>query len=185
MAIPMGPMGPPSQLPTNPLAMQGPPSQLPTAPMAGIMPPQQQQSPMAGLLGNQSALTDATMNPLFNVGMGLLAHRYDRRINPFQAALGGLQTAKKYQTAGAKEKRMEELRKEMLEFLRKQGAPNAEEQAKMAMNMFSATPQDRDRLRTFMGYDPLAGYGETATQPGMAEPGRSYYLGGWEDVLGG
>lgn len=53
-------------------------------------------------------------NPLFNVGMGLLAANYDPRINPFQAAMQGLGSAVDAQTA-AKEQAYKTTQRELAE----------------------------------------------------------------------
>lgn len=52
---------------------------------------------IAGLLtGDQNQFMGLLGNPLFNVGMGLLAARQDGRINPYGAAMNGLTTASQF-----------------------------------------------------------------------------------------
>lgn len=60
---------------------------------------------LGGILDNPQQLQE---NPWFNMGMGLLSSRYDGNINPYQAAMGGLQTANQ-------NKQQSELRKQILE----------------------------------------------------------------------
>jgi hypothetical protein len=57
--------------------------------------------------------TQLNQSPLFNVGMGLLASRYDGNINPAGAAMQGLQTAQGSQQALEDRERLEKLRAEM------------------------------------------------------------------------
>lgn len=68
-----------------------------------------------GLFQDPRAMQDLTANPMWNMGMGLLAHRYDDSINPFsQGILGGLQTSQAYQTEADKRKDLDE-QQEMLQ----------------------------------------------------------------------
>lgn len=75
---------------------------------------------IGGILDDPSQLTQLNQNPLFNMGMGLLAHRADASVNPFGAALQGMQTAQQYQTVADKEKRMEEQREMLEDFFKSQ-----------------------------------------------------------------
>lgn len=92
------------------------PAQQPIAPQ----PPGMGQQQPPGLLSDMSGLTSLTQNPLFNVGMGLLAHRADASINPFQAAMQGLQQAQAYQTEAEDRERLEEQRQMLSDFFEEQ-----------------------------------------------------------------
>jgi len=52
-----------------------------------------------GPQGGPQGLAGLASNPLFNMGMGLLAHRADARVNPWQAVQQGLMTAQASRTA--------------------------------------------------------------------------------------
>ena len=56
-------------------------------------------------------------NPLFNMGMGLLQARYDRDVNPFEAASRGLLSAVEQQRKTAQEERAEQGRQDFMQFL--------------------------------------------------------------------
>lgn len=102
-------------------------------PSMGLMPqaqaPQAPQGPMgtfnnpftiSGILDDPSQLQNLNQNPLFNMGMGLLAHRYDADVNPFQAMVGGLQTSQKFQTEADERARLEEQQKMLTDFFEEQ-----------------------------------------------------------------
>jgi hypothetical protein len=49
---------------------------------------------ISGLLDDPTQLNHLGQNPLFNMGMGLLASSYDPSVNPYTVALQGLHTAR-------------------------------------------------------------------------------------------
>lgn len=68
---------------------------------------------LKGLLDDPEKMQALQANPMFNIGMGLLSSRYDKGINPFGAAMGGLSSAGKQSNLMADRKRIEELRKQL------------------------------------------------------------------------
>ena len=70
----------------------------------------------AGMMGPEGLLA----NPLFNVGMGLLASGYDQNVNPYQAAVGGLISAQQQQTDALARQRDEEMRQQLADFFAQQ-----------------------------------------------------------------
>lgn len=80
-----------------PLASQG--GLIPNLNRRSYRPVQPGGGGMASLLGN----------PLFGAGMGLLGAGFDRRVNPANAAMQGLQGASYYQNAALDRQRQEEL----------------------------------------------------------------------------
>lgn len=81
-------------------------------------------------------------NPTFNVGMGLLSSGYDASINPFQAALGGLASAKTTQQDNAERERKEQLRRKLAELIKSQsgGRANDMQAQQAADSILSNTP---------------------------------------------
>lgn len=135
------PQGPPGQLPTAPPGMaqgpQGPPGQLPTAPPGMPPPAPEPQGPlgtldnpftMKGILDDPTQLQQLTASPMFNMGMGLLSHRYDESINPFEATLGGLQQSQAYQEAAEDRGTLEEQRNLLTDFYERQRKALEEQQ---------------------------------------------------------
>lgn len=66
-----------------------------------------------------SGLQGLLNNPMFTTGMGLLSAGYDSRVNPFQAAMGGLSGARQAQIKDVEVQRLEALRKQVEEYLKR------------------------------------------------------------------
>lgn len=121
---------------------------------------------ISGLLDDPRQLNQLSSNPLFNIGMGLLAHRQDKSVNPFTTISQSLRTSGQEGRTQDKEDRDEELRRMLAEFFANQQGGG----------------QDPSRLNSLLqqgGQQPGIG------MPGQAEPGRAdYYRQGWADILG-
>ncbi len=76
---------------------------------------------LKGIFEDPSQLNQLTQNPMFNIGMGLLQHRADASVNPFAAALGGLQSASEASIEAKERERLEQQRKALQEWLQSQG----------------------------------------------------------------
>lgn len=98
-----------------------------------------------GLLANNQPKLSALMaNPLFGAGMGLLASRYNRNVNPFQAAMQGLTSA--YGTGVAQDKKRQEdedraKRKKALEDVQRWLMQNSQPQSMMGPRINNLVPQ--------------------------------------------
>jgi hypothetical protein len=103
---------------------------------------------------------------MFNMGMGVLQSAYDPNVNPFGAAMGGLNKAGEQGRVQDEQSRDEQLRQALAEFFARQGG------------VPQGTPDPR--AQQFGGMP-----GGAPTAPGQSEPGRDYYSYGWGDILKG
>lgn len=71
---------------------------------------------LGGLLTPEGQ-TDLLQNPAFSAGMGILSSVDDPRVNPFQAAMGGLSSARGQQVKEEELKRNEELRRQLAQLI--------------------------------------------------------------------
>jgi len=134
-------------------------------------------SQMSGLLSDPSQLNDLMGNPLFTMGMGLLSASRDKKIDPFQAAMGGLSQSGAYSAnkqqrdkERAQQEKMDELGKLLAEMIGQQGGPPA-------MGTSAAgTPMTPGALTG--GVEP--------TQPKWQNPASQdlWTQLGWSDVIG-
>ena len=93
------------------------------------------QNPFAegGLFQDPQQMQALGGNPMFNMGMQLLASGYDARINPFQAALTGLQEAGKEGRSKEDRARDDELRAQLVEYFKQlYGDPEASQMPRAA-----------------------------------------------------
>lgn len=114
-----------------------------------------------------------TSNPMFTGGMGLLSASRDARIDPFQAAVQGIQSGKEQQQSDEDRKRMEELRKKLAALIAAQTAnqgvpgqppPTAQEQAlQMSLN----PGQPGSSLNAPLGINPQSRTGALLQQLGL------------------
>lgn len=68
---------------------------------------------LGGLLSSPEQQMALLSSPMFGAGMGLLSSSYNPQINPFQAAVQGIQSAKQQTQADEDRKRIEEQRQEL------------------------------------------------------------------------
>ena len=112
-----------------------------------------------GLFRDPEQMRALAGNPMFNMGMGLLSSAHDPRINPFQAAMGGLVQSGEQQRILEEEQRNQSLREALAAYFAQQGQP----------------PRVDQVMQT--------GVGQTAAGPGQSEPMRDFYRYGWEQAL--
>lgn len=72
-----------------------------------------------GIFSDPSQLNQLAANPMFNMGMGLLSQK--GATDPFGAMLGGLQSASTEAVAAQERARLDEQRKALQEWLKRQG----------------------------------------------------------------
>lgn len=75
---------------------------------------------LKGLLDDPEKMQALQANPMFNIGMGLLSSRYNKDINPFGAAMGGLAQSGKQSNLMADRKRLEDLRRQLAALIAQQ-----------------------------------------------------------------
>lgn len=119
---------------------------------------------IGGIFTDPAQANSLAANPMFNMGMSVLQSAYNPNVNPFAAAMGGLQDAGQQGRIQAEESRDDQLRKALADFFAQQGG---------------GMPQD-PRAAQFGG---MPGGAPGAAMPGQAEPGRDYYAYGWGDIL--
>jgi hypothetical protein len=120
---------------------------------------------ISGIFTDPAQANSLAANPMFNMGMGVLQSAYDPRVNPFGAAMGGLQQAGEQGRVQATESRDDQLRAALAKFFARQGG-------------VPPGMPGPDRAAQF-GQMP----GGAPTAPGQPEPGRDYYSYGWGDIL--
>jgi len=101
---------------------------------------------LKGLLEDPAQMQALQANPMFNIGMGLLSSRYNKDINPFGAAMGGLAQSGKQSNLMADRKRIEELRKQLAALIAQQqggGQPPSGPPMMSAMNPPPRSPFSR------------------------------------------
>ena len=117
-----------------------------------------------GLFRDPQQMQALAGNPMFNMGMGLLAAGQDASINPFSAAMGGLTQAGTQQRLMDKEARDQSLREALAAYFAQQQQPGQ--------------PMPTSRV-------DLMGLG--ANVPGQAGPGQNpmadFYRTGWQQAL--
>ena len=143
-----------------------------------------------GLLQSPKKQAGLAGNPMFNAGMGLLGSSYDAGINPFQAAMQGLQKGTAEQQSQADRERLDKLRKALAAMIAKQGgqvpgqpAPTAIEQGLQqsrapgqpgaSMGGAGAAPQNPNPRRFAF-----------ADQPGGAAMEQARNRMAWEQIIG-
>ena len=132
-------------------------------------------SEITGLLGNSGDLQNLAGNPLFNVGMSLLQSSYDPRVNPFGAAMGGLQQANQYQRlargderTAAQDTRAQQLRDMLAKYFESQQQPQPPQQptaidalspsVQRGLAASSLDPQNAELYRRMAWREMLGGF---------------------------
>lgn len=115
---------------------------------------------MGGILDNPQQLQQLAGNPLFNMGMGLLAHRQDASINPFTQTIQALQQSGQQQRTLEDRKRDEELREKLIEYFKGMQTPQP--------------GQPPGRVEGILGQGQ---YGQPT------DPMQNIYRMGWESAL--
>jgi hypothetical protein len=134
---------------------------------------------ISGLFNDPAQANSLAANPMFNMGMGVLSSAYDPNVNPFGAAMGGLNKATAEGRSQDEESRDEDLRKALAEFFARQGGGGGGMPGQDRAAQFGQIPGQNG--------PPGREYGAASGQqmPGQSEPGRDYYSYGWGDILNG
>lgn len=142
-----------------------------------------------GLLSDPAQQAQLAANPLLNAGMGLLSSSYDASINPFQAAMQGLQQGATAQQTQEDRERMEKARKAAAAYFAQlqqqvpgQPPPTAQEQA-LQMSLAPGQPGAPGAAATPAAppnrYTPAY-----AALPGGDEMQRQQRRMAWEQIIG-
>ena len=107
-------------------------------------------------------LSSLTANPLFNLGMGLLQARYDRDVNPFQAATQGLLSAAQEQERQAKAARDEQARIDAQRLIESGQLLPQQVQAMQQMGMLPPDPNAPEM--SMVGATPAMSYAPAGAQ---------------------
>lgn len=143
-----------------------------------------------GLLQSPQRQAGLAGNPMFNAGMGLLGSSYDANINPFQAAMQGLQKGTTEQQSQADRERMDKLRKALAAMIAQQGgqvpgqpAPTATEQG-LQQSLVPGQPGASMGGPETVPQNPNPRRFAFAGQPGGAEMQRQQNRMAWEQIIG-
>jgi hypothetical protein len=143
-----------------------------------------------GLLSSPKQQAGLSANPMFQAGMGLLGSSYDASVNPFQAAMQGLQKGTTEQQTQEDRERLEKARKQLAAYFAAQGEqvpgqapPTMQEQALQQ----SLAPGQPGASMPGGAAPPIPQRGYTpayASLPGGDELQRQQRRMAWEQIIG-
>lgn len=143
-----------------------------------------------GLLSDPAQQAKLAGNPMLNAGMGLLASSYDANINPFQAAMQGLQKGATEQQTQEDRERQEKAREAIAAYFGSlgqqvpgQAPPTAQEQA-LQMSLAPGQPGAAMGAGGAPPVNPNSRQVAYASLPGGDDMQRQQRRMAWEQIIG-
>lgn len=133
---------------------------------------------VGGIFNDPQQTQSLAGNPMFNMGMGLLASSQDRDINPFSAIMSGLNQAGEQGRIQTDRERDEELRKQLVEYFKQMQLGGMVPQPGAPPGMTGPPGRNFSPTGANVGGTPQMGqYGA------QTDPMQGIYRAGWDRAL--